>query len=61
MFLDTMTRTIPVAMIAMDALWTERFQRLRGVRNVPPETMPKPTQMMTSARSIPSMRVSISR
>ena len=28
-------------MIAIEALWTDRFQRLRGVRNVPPDTMPK--------------------
>ena len=28
----TMTRTMPVAMTATEAVWTERFQRLRGVR-----------------------------
>src|SRR3989475_3696818 len=60
MLRDTMTRTIPVAMIAIEALWTDRFQRLRAVRNVPPDTMPKLTQMMISAATIPSMRVSTS-
>src|SRR5207247_8066077 len=60
MLRDTITRTIPVAMIAIEALWTDRFQRLRAVRNVPPDTMPKLTQMMISAATIPSMRVSTS-
>ena len=60
MLRDTITRTIPVAMIAIDALWTDRFQRFRAVRNVPPETMLKLTQMTISAPIIPSMRVSIS-
>ena len=31
----TMTSTIPVAMIAIDAVWTLKFHRLRGVRNTP--------------------------
>jgi hypothetical protein len=30
-----MTRTMPVAMMPIEAVWTLRFQRLRGVRNVP--------------------------
>ena len=30
MLRDTMISTMPVAMIAIDALWTDRFQRLRG-------------------------------
>src|SRR5712691_464923 len=60
MFRDTMTRTIPVAMIAIEALWTDRFQRFLAERNVPPDTMLKLTQMMTRAATIPSMRVSTS-
>ena len=31
----TMTSTMPVAMTAIDEVWTDRFQRLRGVRNRP--------------------------
>src|SRR6267142_2760004 len=60
MLRDTMMRTIPVAMIAIEALWTERFQRLRGDRNVPPDRMLKPIQMISSATSMPSSRVSTS-
>ena len=60
MFRDTMTRTIPVAMIAIEALCTDRFQRFRAERNVPPDTMLKLIQMMTSAETIPSMRGSTS-
>ena len=37
MLRETMTSTIPVAMIAIDEVWTERFHRLRGVMNVPPD------------------------
>ena len=37
MFRETMTSTIPVAMIATEEVCTERFHRLRGVRNVPPD------------------------
>ena len=29
------TRTMPQAMIPTEAVWTEMFQRLRGVRNAP--------------------------
>ena len=39
MFLDTMMSTMPVAMIAIEVLWTERFQRLREVRKSPPDRM----------------------
>ena len=56
-----MIRTIPVAMIPIEALWTDRFQRLRGLRNVPPDRMSKAIQMTASAATIPSMRVSTSR
>src|SRR5918992_403458 len=58
MFRDTMTRTIPVAMMATEVVWTERFHRLRGVRKVPPDKMWKSTQMTAKAASMPSMRVS---
>ena len=36
MFRVTMTSTMPLAMIPMDEVCTDRFQRLRGVRNAPP-------------------------
>ena len=39
MFRDTMMSTMPVAMIAIEVLCTERFQRLREVRNAPPDRM----------------------
>ena len=38
MLRDTMISTMPVAMMAIEALWTERFQRLRAVRKSPPDT-----------------------
>ena len=56
----TMTSTMPVAMTATEAVCTDRFHRLRGVRNSPPEKMWKPIQMMTSAPTMPSRRVSSS-
>ena len=31
----TMISTMPVAMIAIDDVWTVKFQRLRGVRKSP--------------------------
>jgi hypothetical protein len=60
MLRDTMMSTMPVAMMATVAVCTERFQRLRGVRNVPPDQKWKPIQMMARAPSMPSKRVSIS-
>ena len=45
MLRDTMMRTMPVAMIATAALWTDRFHRLRGVRNRPSDTMLNTTQI----------------
>src|SRR4051794_41764699 len=60
MLRETMIRTIPVAMTAVEALWTERFHRLRAVRNVPPDTRLKNTQMIASAATIPNRRGSIS-
>src|SRR5688572_16552910 len=61
MLRETMMSTMPVAMIATEADWTDRFQRLRGVRNRPPDSTLKPTQITTRAAIIPSSRVSSSR
>ena len=60
MLRDTMIRTIPLAMIAIDALWTERFHRFRGVRKSPPDRKLKKSQMTARAPTIPSSRVSSS-
>ncbi len=61
MLRETMTSTIPVAMMATIAVWTVRNQRFRGVRKVPPVQKWKPTQMISSPMIIPNMRVSISK
>src|SRR5262245_49148751 len=60
MLRDTMIRTMPVAMTAIDVLWTDRFHRFRAVRKSPPERMLNAIQMATSAITMPSSRVSIS-
>ena len=60
MLRDTMIRTMPVAMIAIDALCTDRFHRLRAVRKSPPERMWNPTQMTPRPSNMPNRRVSIS-
>jgi hypothetical protein len=60
MFRDTMMSTIPVAMMAMEVLWTDRFQRFRAVRKSPCDRMLKPIQMPASAITKPHRRVSIS-
>ncbi len=60
MLRDTMIRTMPVAMIAMDVLWTERFQRLRAVRKSPPVRTLNAIQMAATETTMPSRRVSIS-
>src|SRR5262249_32596032 len=60
MFRETITSTMPVAMMAMDALWTDRFHRLRGVRKRPPDRTWKPSQMSNSAMIMPTRRVSSS-
>ena len=60
MLRDTMISTMPVAMMAIEALCTERFQRLRAVRKSPPDRMLKPSQMPARATTMPNMRVSIS-
>ena len=46
----TMTSTMPVDITAMEAVWTDRFQRLRGVRKTPPERTSKPIQMIAERR-----------
>ena len=51
---------MPVAMMAIEALWTERFQRLRAVRKSPPDWMLKPSQMTARAATMPKSRKSIS-
>ncbi len=61
MFRETMMSTMPVAMTATADVWTDRFQRLRELRNRPPEARSKPIQMTARAMIMPSSRVSISR
>ncbi len=56
----TMTSTMPVAMMATDDDCTERFHKLRGVRNRPPDSKWKATQISANAAAMPSMRVSSS-
>jgi hypothetical protein len=51
---------MPVAMMAIDALWTDRFHRFRDVRNRPPDPIWKPIQMTASATTMPMRRVSTS-
>ena len=60
MLRDTMIRTMPVAMIAIEALWTDRFHRFLGVMKLPPERMLKKTQITARATIMPSRRVSSS-
>ena len=60
MLRDTMISTMPVAMMATEDVWTVRFHRLRGVRNLPPDRMWKPIQMTRSASTRPSSRASSS-
>ena len=60
MLRETMIRTMPVAMMAMDVLWTDRFHRFRAVRKPPSERMLKAIQMTASAISMPNNRVSSS-
>ncbi len=54
MLRDTMMSTIPVAMIAIDELWTDRFQRFRAVRKSPPERMWNAIQMTASDSTMPT-------
>ena len=55
MLRETMTRTIPVAMIATEAVCTERFHRFLGVRNVPPDMKWNAVQITASAISMASI------
>ena len=60
MLRDTMMSTMPVAMTAVEALWTERFHKFREVRKEPPETRLKNSQMTARAAIMPNSRVSTS-
>ena len=60
MLRETMTRTMPVAMIAMPAAWTAIVIMLVGWMSVPPLRMLNVTRMTTRATSIPNSRRSIS-
>src|SRR3954451_11234460 len=54
----TMISTMPVAMIAMDVLCTDRFHRFLAVRKSPCDSRWKATQMAISASTMPIRRVS---
>ena len=56
----TITSTMPVAMMATDDDCTDKFHKLRGVRNRPPESTSKTIQISSNAPIMPSMRVSSS-
>ena len=60
MLRDTMTRTIPVAMIATPVAWTASVTMFVGAKNLPPLRMLKVSRMRARARSIPKRRRSIS-
>ena len=60
MLRDTITRTIPVAMIAMPAAWTASVTMLFGEKNLPPLITLNVIRMRTKAMSIPNSRRSIS-
>src|SRR5215204_6202624 len=60
MLRDTMISTMPVAMIAIDVLCTDRFHRFRAVRKSPPDRTLKLIQITAVARIMPTIRESIS-
>jgi hypothetical protein len=60
MLRETITRTIPVAMMAIPDAWTASVTMLVGWKNLPPLRMLKVSRMRPSARSIPNRRRSIS-
>ena len=60
MLRETMTSTMPVAMMATTVVWTESVTMLAGARILPPVTMPKPIRMAARATSMPKRRRSIS-
>ena len=60
MLRETMTRTMPVAMIAMPDAWTAIVTMFVGWISLPPLRMWNVTRMAMSATSIPNRRRSIS-
>jgi hypothetical protein len=60
MLRETMTSTMPVAMIAMPAAWTDIVIMLVGWISVPPLRMWNVTRMRTKATNMPNSRRSIS-
>ena len=60
MLRDTMTRTMPVAMMPTAADWTDRFHRFRGDMKRPSDRKLNRSQMTPRATIMPSRRVSIS-
>ena len=60
MFRETMTRTIPVAMIAMPVAWTDNVTMFVGLIICPPLRMSKASRITASATSIPNSRRSTS-
>ena len=60
MLRETMTRTMPVAMIAMPAAWTAIVIMFVGWMSAPPLRMLNVTRITTRATSMPNSRRSIS-
>ena len=60
MFRDTMTMTIPVAMIATPVAWTARVTMFVGWKNLPPLRMLNVSRINPSATSMPNSRRSTS-
>ncbi len=60
MFRDTMTRTMPVAMIATPEACTASVIMLVGWKNLPPLRMLKVSRIAPRATSMPKRRRSIS-
>ena len=54
----TITKTIPVAMIATETVWIDRLKMLRGVRKRPSVITLKTRQITTKAPIMPRSRVS---
>ena len=57
----TMMKTMPVAMMATDAVWIVRLKTFRGVRNRPPVMMLNTIAIRMKAPIMPRRRGSISR
>ena len=60
MFRDTITSTMPVAMIATPDAWTARVIMFVGRMNVPPLRIWNVSRIRPRARSMPNRRRSIS-